>query len=559
MTKSNSGRDGRVARAVEEIESTLERTAQYCLADLPADHYARRTGWHVELHRSPNGLIRYVPGVLERLAPLRRQLEIARAQAEAMLVAERLNEVMLGAQQREELTRRALGVLPSAEADRLREVYACPELQPRRFANSTTAMIAAFEQIERECGPATAMTYCMLSLAGQRQEEEIARYGERLDHVFDRLISAPPVRRALEEVTPDDPSERSGVLFRLLVAVREQLWLMKPNRVSFQFLLPQVIDNYLGAQDGVGNSLGLAIFDSIILGKLGFRTKYLVEDGMLRLEVLVGNRSVHWQLVSPAPPSLVKAVSGHLVDLHDFLAVVYGSLATMCFTRGMLDRAVEAYQRTIELNPTSIEARTSLAVCLLRKQAPNDALQELRACLELDANSPEVHHQMGNAHAMLSNWPKAIDSFKRAIRIRPDMAEVYNNLGFAYMHSGNNAQAVAAFEAAIEHRADYYQAYFNLANLHMELQQYDLAVKHYRETLRIEPKFVAAYYNMGRAQYEKHDLDEAIHCYQKAVALNPKHFGAWHNLGIAYRDKGQTEKAVEALERAVTINPNLMR
>jgi tetratricopeptide (TPR) repeat protein len=559
MTKSNSGRDGRLARAVEEIESTLERTANYCPADLPTYHYARRTGWSMELHRAPNGLIRYVPGVLERLEPLRRQLEIARAQAEALLVAERLNEVILAAQQREELTRRALGILPSAETERLREVFACPELQPRRFARSAATTIAAFEQIELDCGRATALTYCMISLAGLRQEEEITRYGERLDRLFDRLVSAPTVRRALEEAVPKDPSERSGVLFRLLVAVREQLWLMKPNRVSVEFLLPQVIDNYLGARSGVGNSLGLAILDSIILGKLGFGTKYSIEDGVLRLEVLVANRSVRWELTDPVPLSLVPVVGGRLVDLRDLFAITYGSLATMCFTRGMLDRSVEAYQCTLELNPTSIETRTSLAVCLLRKQAPNDALQELRACLELDSNSPEVHHQIGNAHAMQSDWPKAIDSFKRALRIRPDMAEVYNNLGFAYLHSGNTAQAVAAFEAAIEHRADYYQAQFNLANLHLEQQQFDLAIKHYRETLRIEPKFVAAYYNMGRAQYEKHDLDEAIHCYQKAVALNPKHFGAWHNLGIAYRDQGQTERAVEALERAVTINPNLMR
>jgi tetratricopeptide (TPR) repeat protein len=559
MTNNNSGRDERIARAIEEVESTLERTAKYYPADLPADHYARRTDWRIELHRAASGFVRYVPQEFARLEPLRRQLEVSRAQAEALLVSERLDEVILGAQQREELTQRALGILPGSEADRLREVFACPELQPRHFTRSSAAMMAAVEQIERELGRGTALTYCMLSLAGLRQEEEITRYGDRLDRVFDRLISGPSVIQALEDKLPDDAAGRFDVLFRLLLAVREQLWAMKPNRVSVEFLLTQAIDNYLGTQSGVGNSLGLAIFDSIILGKLGFRANYLIEDGVLRLEVLVANRSVYWELTGPMPLSFVPIVSGRLVDLRDLFAITYGSLATMCFTRSMWDRSVEAYQRTLELNPVSIETRTSLAVCLLRKQLPNDAVRELKACLEIDANSPEVHHQLGNAHAMLSNWPKAIDSFKRALRIRPDMAEVYNNLGFAYMHSGNSTQAVAAFEAAIEHRADYYQAHFNLANLHMEQQRYDLAVKHYRETLRIEPKFVAAYYNMGRAQYEKHDLDGAIHCYQKAVALNPKHFGAWHNLGIAFRDKGQTQKAVEALERAVTINPNLMR
>ena len=558
MNSARTGRNERVARAVAEVETTLERTAKYYPADLPTDHYARRTNWHFEPQRI-EGLLRHGPEAVARFEPLRRQLEVARAHAEALLVSERLGEVIYDARQREELNRRALGINASAEAERLREVFACPELQPRHFARSAPAAMAAFEQIEHNVGRATALTYCMLSLAGQRKQDEIVGYGDRLDKVFGRLVSAPAVSQALDAKVPESPHGLFEVLFPLLRAVREQLWLMKPNRVSTEFLLTQVIDNYLGDRSGAGNSLGLALFDSIILGKLGFRANHVMEDGVLRLQVPISNQSVFWELVKPLPLSLAPISSGSIVDLRSLFAIAYGSLATMCFTRSMWDRSAEAYERALELNPESVETRTSLAICLLRNQCPDEAVRELQACLKLEPNSATVHHQMGNAYTMQSNWLKAIDSYKRALRISPDMAEVYNNLGFAYLRSGNDPQAVAAFEAAIGHRPDYSEAHFNLANLHMERQRCDLAIKHYRETLRIQPEFVAAYYNMGRAEYEKHDLNAAIHSYQKAVALNPKHFGAWHNLGIVYRDQGQTEKAVEALEKAVTINPNLMR
>ena len=558
MNNASPGRNDRLARAVEEVRASFERTAKYYPADLPADHYARRTHWRYVPHRA-GGTARPGPQEVARLEPLRRQLEVARAHAEALLVAERLGEVILNAQQREELNRRALGILPSPEAERLREVFACFELQPRHFARSANATVEAFEQIEPELGRATALTYCMLSLAGLRQEEELVRYGERLDKVFSRLVSAPAVLQALEAPVPAAAGDQFDTLFALLVAVREQLWQVKPSRVSHEFLLSQVIDNYLEARPGAGNSLGLALFDSIILGKLGFRANYVMEDGVLRLQVPVGNRNVFWELTDALPLSFVPISSGRVFDLRSLFAAAYGSLATMCFTRSMWDRSVEAYERTLELNPDSIETRTSLAICWLRRECPDDAIRELRACLEREPNAADVHHQLGYAFAMQSNWPKAIDSYKRALRISPDMAEVYNNLGFAYLRAGNNTQAVAAFEAAIDHRTDYHEAHFNLANLHMDRQRYDLAIKHYRETLRIEPRFVAAWYNLGRAQYEKHDLDGAIRSYQKAVEINPKHFGAWHNLGIAYRDRGQKEKAVEALEKAVTINPNLMR
>lgn len=563
MNQERGRRNDRRADATEEVQFLLERSARHFPADLPPHHYARRTGWRTELRWITDGFVRYAPDELAGLEPLPRQLEAARAQAESMLVAERLGDALLNAQQREELTRRALGILPTDEADRLREVFACSELEPRRFARSAESTLTAFSRIENCLGPGTALAYCMLVIAGLRKEEELVQYGERLDEVFTRVVSAPRVVQALEEdgtrTDADGQGQTRGRQFGLLGALRDELWTQKPRRVSSEFLLTQVIDNWLSSRSGVGNSLGLAILDSIVLGKLGFRVNYLVESDVLRLEVQAEGRSVYWELTDGQPLASVPAAKSRPIALRELFAVTYGSLATMCFARGMYDRAVESYRLNLELIPISAEARISLAICLMRQQRPQEAVSELQVCLELDRNLPEAHHQLGNAYTMLGDWPKAIESHKRAIRLRPDTAEVYNNLGFAYLRAGIPTQAIAAFEAAIEHRPGYYEAHFNLANLYAEQSQHDLAVRHYREALRIQPGSVPAHYNLGRTLYEKHDLDGAIRCYQKAVNLDPKHFGAWHNLGIAYRDKGQKERAVEALERAVTLNPNLMR
>lgn len=466
---------------------------------------------------------------------------------------------MLDARQREDATRRALGLMPNAEADRLRTVLACAEIQPRHFIRSAPATVSVFEQVERNLGRATAVTYCMLALAGQHQEDEIIRYGERLDQVFSTVVSAPAVRRALEAEVPVEAPGKFNVPLTVLQAVHEQLWLLKPARASSEFLLTNVIDNYLGAKSGAGSELGLALFDSVIIGKLGFCPDFFVENGRLRLQVPVASRSVCWEPTERRPLSYSQVAGGAIIDRRSLFALFYESLARMCAARGLWPRSAEACQRTLELDPNSVRARTDLAVSLLRQQMPDDAIRELRACLDLDPDAADVHNQLGNAFAMRSDWSKAIDSYKRALRTNRNAAEVYNNLGFAYLHTDNEAQAIAAFEAAIAQRPSYYQAHFNLANLHLEKERHDLALEHYRETVRIEPTFVAAYYNMGRAQYEKHDLEGSVRSYQRAVELNPKHFGAWHNLGIAYRDLGQTDKAVESLEKALSINPNLMR
>jgi tetratricopeptide (TPR) repeat protein len=560
MTAEADGqRSDSLARAVKEVEALLERTAHNYPADLPAHHLARRTDWHLELHWTESGFGRCTAAEFEHFDALRRCLETTRCHAEALLVSERRNEVILTAADRESLTERALGILPSSESARFHELLACPELRPRRIARSGQDLVSAVERVSQELGSATALTFGMLVLAGLRHEEELLRYAARIDKLFERIVSNPTLIQALEQPEPEEPQARFDVGLGILMTVRDILWQTLPGRVAQEFLLTQVIDAYVGERSGGGDSLGLAIIDSIILGKLGFPVYFMIEDGVLSLEVAVGPRKVYWDLTQPLPISSVPTVPGRTLGLTELFAVAYGSLAAFCFSRNMWDKAIDAYQRELELVPSSAETQTSLAVCFMRKQMPSEALKTLKAALELAPDSPPVYHQLGNAYAMMSNWSRAVEAYKKALRLQPDYVEVYNNLGFAYMRMENPAQAIAAFETAIEKRPDYFQAHFNLGNIHLEQGDFDKAVKYYRDTVRLDARFVAAYYNLGRAYYEKHDLDEAIHCYQKAVQLNPKHFGAWHNLGIAFRDKGQTEKAVEALERAVTINPNLMR
>jgi tetratricopeptide (TPR) repeat protein len=552
VSSSDARARERTARAAAEVASTLERAARYYPADLPVEHHARRTNWRFQPRQAElSGFAQF--------DPLRARLEANRADAEARLVSERLGDVLLDAEQREAATRRALGIIPNSEADRLREVLTCAEILPRHFIRSGPAAVSVFEQVERNLGRATAITYCMLVLAGQHEEEELLRYAERLDQVFSAVVSAPAVQRALETPVPVEAPGKFDVPLAVLQAVQEQLWLLKPTRASTDFLLTHVIDNYLGAKGSAGNELGLALFDSIIICKLGFCSDVFFEDGSLRLQVPVETRSVSWALTERRPLAFSQLTGGAIVDRRSLFCLFYQSLTAMCAARGLWPRSAEACERTLELDPNSIRARTDLAISLLRQEMPDGAIRELRACLELEPDAADVHNQLGNAHAMRSDWPRAIDAYKRALRSNRNAAEIYNNLGFAYLHTDNETQAIAAFESAIAQRTDYYQAHFNLANLHLEKQRYDLALEHYHETVRIEPTFVAAHYNMGRAYYEKQDFKRAVRSYQRATELNPKHFGAWHNLGIAYRDLGLTDKAVEALEKAVTINPNLMR
>jgi len=549
-----------IANICAEVERHLERAAAYYPAALPPDHYARLTGWQPVVYGSQSR-VRVDPRQrFAELDPFQRHVEVARAHAEALLVHERLNQVMIDITEREELTRRALGILPSTEELRLQEVCSCPELRPRLTGASARTLAAAMARVQAEYSPATALEYGLFVAAGLRAGQEFALAGRRIDTLFGRVTSAPSVIQALDQFTAVRPGAEFETRFRLLLAAREQLWQIKPGRLAADgFLLTKVVDAYLGPRRSVGNALGLAVVDAVIVGKLGFALRWLFESGILRLEVLVENKGVYWEPTEPSPLSFVPIAVGQPVPIEGILSLTYGSIATACFTRGHWDKAIENYGRVLELAPDSHETHTSLGVCHLRRSAPDAAVKSLETAVRLAPESAAAWHNLGNAWAMACQWPRAIDAYKRALRIQPDFVEAMYNMGLAFRGACQLGQAQAAFEAAVEIRPDYCPAHVALGNLHLDACRHDEAIRCYREAVRLEPDQATAHYNLGRAYYEKGQLDNAIHSYQRAVQLNPKHAGAWHNLGICYRDKGQKNKAVEALEQAVSLNPNLMR
>ncbi len=571
---------GAAVSTSRQLEAALARTAarlelsrKHYPGTLPPYHPARLTGQRPSALADKPAELDGIPAPVRGpgiAKSLKKHLAVCRAHAEAVLVHEEVGELILNVPERERLVCRTLGILSSTEKARLAELLSLSDLAPGHLACTTPDFLDAVAAIDDLVGHSTALTFGMLLVAGVRSPEQILQYADRVDLLFSRIISAPSVIRALDRAAryldaADSSNGDTGrdshfeVMFGIVLAVHRRLWTLKEKRASTPFLLPQVIDNYLGPHQEVGNSLGLAIIDAAIISRLGFPVRYHIESDVVHLEVVLDKRSIYWEVVRASPLSLVPVGSGRLVELRDLFAVTHGSLATVYFNRGRTDRSIEHYKRVLEITPGSVETCNCLGTCYIRKRMPDQAIKHIREALVRAPESAEAHYNLGNAYALKEQWPRAIGSFKKAIALRPEYVEVYNNLGFAFQRSGSPEQAIASFEGALELRPDYVQAYFNLGNIHLELRQFDDAVRNYQEAVRLQPNLAQAHYNMGQAYYGKKQLDQAISCYQKAIEINPKHFGAWHNLGVAYRDKGLKGKAVEALERAVTINPNLMR
>ncbi|MFO7676199.1 MAG: tetratricopeptide repeat protein [bacterium] len=512
-----------------------------------------------------------------------RLFSAGRDHALALLAAEDLGDALLSADERERLIIRAAGVAPADCADLFAELAPGPALAPGTLAGDPAGLVSAVRAIGRHYRPGPALAWGMLALANCRAPEQLRAAAGKLDRAaglvtsasavaqaFERAAAAFDARRAVGVRRPStglsarfaqaggqDPCLETGL--GLLTAVRDRLWELKPDRVSTPFLLPQVLDCFLGPEAGVGNSLGLALLDALVLDRLGFECGFLADGGTTRLEVGLEDRKVHWQTTRPGPLGFIAPAGARRLSLEELFGLAWSSLAAAHFLNGRVEPAIANYERVLAVLPGSADAHLNIGNCWLRRRMPDKAAASFERAAELRHDFAEALCGLGNAFSMLERWPCAIAAYRRAVAARPDYVEAWNNLGFAYQHHGDPGQAVAAYRRAVEARPDYVQAHFNLGNVALELERWEDAVGHYREAARLQPSLAQAWYNMGQALYRAGELDGAIAAYRRAVEANPKHFGAWHNLGIAWRDKGETDKAVEAIERAVAINPNLMR
>ena len=175
-------------------------------------------------------------------------------------------------------------------------------------------------------------------------------------------------------------------------------------------------------------------------------------------------------------------------------------------------KAKAAAERAIELQETSAEAHTALALLFCFSDVNfSQSEKEFKRAIELNPNYATAHHWYGNALLVaLGRFNEAISENKRAVELDPLSLIINADLGSTFMLA----------------------------------RQYDQAIAQLQRTLTLDNKFGYTHWNLGQALYLKGDTAAAIAEYQKARTLDddPQIVAL---LGRAYADTGQKDQALE--------------
>jgi tetratricopeptide (TPR) repeat protein len=121
--------------------------------------------------------------------------------------------------------------------------------------------------------------------------------------------------------------------------------------------------------------------------------------------------------VSPPADGLPAPVAARLANQHAELAEAYAEA-------GAFERAVEQYQRALELGPTYVDLRYRKARILLEAGRSLEAREELEEVLRLRPNFLDALAALGLAHFLSGDALGARDIWKACLSRRPENARV---------------------------------------------------------------------------------------------------------------------------------------
>ncbi len=166
-----------------------------------------------------------------------------------------------------------------------------------------------------------------------------------------------------------------------------------------------------------------------------------------------------------------------------------------------------------------------------------------------------------------SDYPRAIESGKRAIKSEPRNSDSFFCLAQAYYNSGELKLALREMSHAeqLTSRKDDLMYVYNFMGLiqnaigetEQALQQYDRALTLARE-LGNSDQEATELSNVATIFKGRGQLDQALEYYEKAVELRSeaKNASTYNNIGLLYAQKGENQKCVDFLKRSIAIQEN---
>src|SRR5579872_2891063 len=226
---------------------------------------------------------------------------------------------------------------------------------------------------------------------------------------------------------------------------------------------------------------------------------------------------------------------------------------------------------------------------LMQAGKSDEAISELQMLESHDPSMKGLALELGTAYYKKSDFPKAIEYFKKATAEDPANQEAIQLLGLSNYLGGHPADAIpllekvqgwypranvdaayilgicyiqtkdysharAAFGKMFDVPPDSAASYLFTAQMLLR-QEYDpIAEEYAQKAAALDPKLPLAHFLLGEVYLFKSRVPEAIAEFQKELAINPAHAPTYYKLADAYSRIQKYDDAERLLQRSIWLD-----
>jgi TolB-like protein/DNA-binding winged helix-turn-helix (wHTH) protein/Flp pilus assembly protein TadD len=235
-------------------------------------------------------------------------------------------------------------------------------------------------------------------------------------------------------------------------------------------------------------------------------------------------------------------------------------------TRDGLDRAIDAFDRALEVDPTYAPAYSGLADAYAlagdweySMLSPGDAFDKSRAAaskaLALDETLAQAHTSLALSLDLYAwDWGAAEKEYRRALELNPGYASAHQWYAWHLLVTGRTQEGL--FELKMADTLDPLSLIIgaDLADALCIARLGDDSIRQSMKTLDIDPNFAVGHYELGQAYEQKHLHEKAIAQFHKAIELGGHASAFDSNLAYVLAVSGRKPEALAILQDLQTRN-----
>jgi tetratricopeptide (TPR) repeat protein len=224
--------------------------------------------------------------------------------------------------------------------------------------------------------------------------------------------------------------------------------------------------------------------------------------------------------------------------------------------RGLLEDAVESFERATALEPKFAEAHNDLGEVFLRLGRTDAAIASCRRALALRPRFAAALGNLANAERARGALAAAIAGYRCVIVLEPGLAEAHRNLGSALLEAGETEAAIVSLHRAVELRPEFSAAVTQLARALTAAGRGAEAIPYFERLLVRDPRIEIldeyAALQAGLGRYEA-----AARCYRSLLDRMPDTARLHANMGHVLHCLGEFEAAIGHCRQAIELDPRL--